>query len=99
MWDYRTNKGLKPEQPVPRPRPRYQDWHVCEILARKETGTVRAAVDGIEVTQYRHPDASVLKRGPIGMQIHSPAGVFEYKDIRIEAHPKRDELITVITVK
>ena len=95
MWDYRTNKGLKPEHPTPRPRPRYQDWHVCEILARLETGEVRAAVDGVEVTKYRHADPSVLKKGPIGMQIHSHIGVFEYKDIRIQEDPKEDKLLTV----
>jgi hypothetical protein len=95
MWDYRTNKGLKPEHPTPRPKPRYQDWHVCEILARLETGEVRVAVDGVEVTKYKHADPAVLKKGPIGMQIHSPAGVFEYKDIRIQEEPREDKLITV----
>jgi hypothetical protein len=95
MWDYRTNKGLKPEHPTPRPRPRYQDWHVCEILAKVDSGDVRAAVDGLEVTKYKHPDPSVLKRGPIGMQIHAAVGVFDHKDIRIEADPAEDRLITV----
>ncbi len=95
MWDYRTNTGLKPEHPTPRPRPRYQDWHVCEILAKLETGEVRVAVDGLEVTKYKHPDPSVLKRGPIGMQIHGNVGVFDHRDIRIEADPKEDRFITV----
>jgi hypothetical protein len=95
MWDYRTNKGLKPEHPIPRPRPRYQDWHVCEILAKLETGEVRVAVDGIEITKYKHPDPSVLQRGPIGMQIHGSVGIFEYKDIRVETDPKEDRLITL----
>jgi len=95
MWDYRTNKGLKPEHPTPRPRPRYQDWHVCEILAKLDTGEVRAAVDGVEITKYKHPEPSVLKRGPIGMQIHSSVGIFEYKQIKVEEDPKEDKLITV----
>ena len=95
MWDYRTNKGLKPEHPTPRPRPRYQDWHICEILARLETGEVRTAVDGIEVAEYKHPDPSVLKKGPIGMQIHGSIGIFDYKDIKVEADPKENRLITV----
>lgn len=95
MWDYRLNQGIKPEHPTPRPRPRYQDWHVCEILAKLETGEVRAAVDGMEVTKYKHPDPSVLKRGPIGMQIHGAVGIFDHKDIRIEVDPKEDRLITV----
>ncbi len=95
MWDYRTNRGLKPEHPTPRPRPRYQDWHVCEILTNIERGEVRAAVDGVQVTRYQHPEPAVLKRGPIGMQIHGSAGVFDYKDIRIEVEPTEDSLITL----
>jgi hypothetical protein len=95
MWDYRTNKGLKPEHPTPRPRPRYQDWHLCEILAKLNTGEVRVSVDGVEVTKYQHPDPSMLKRGPIGMQIHAAVGVFDHKDIRIESDPTEDRLITV----
>jgi hypothetical protein len=95
MWDYRTNTGLKPWHPTPRPRPRYQDWHVCEVLARLDTGEVRAAVDGIEVTRYTHPDPSALKRGPIGMQIHAAVGIFDHKDILIETDPVEDCLITL----
>ena len=95
MWDYRTNKGLKPEHPDPRPRPRYQDWHVCEILARLATGEVRVAVDGVEITKYKHPDPSVLNRGPIGMQIHGSVGIFEYKEIKIDPDPKEERLLTV----
>jgi hypothetical protein len=95
MWDYRTNKGLQPWHPTPRPRPRYQDWHVCEILARIDSGEVRAAVDGIEVTRYKHPDPAILKAGPIGMQIHGSIGIFEYKDIKVEPNPPADRLITL----
>lgn len=95
MWDYRINKGLKPWHPDPRPRPRYQDWHVCEILARLGIGEVRVAVDGLEVTKYKHPEPSALRRGPIGMQIHGSVGIFEYKDIRVEINPADDRLITL----
>jgi hypothetical protein len=95
MWDYRTNQGIKPEHPTPWPRPRYQDWHICEILARLATGEVRAAVDGIAVMKYRHPNPAVLQRGPIGMQIHGSVGVFDHKDIRVEVDPKEDRLITL----
>lgn len=34
-------------------------------------------------------------RGPIGMQIHAAVGIFDHKDIRIEADPTDDRLITV----
>lgn len=41
------------------------------------------------------PREAHLKRGPIGMQIHAAVGIFDHKDIRIEADPKLDKLITV----
>ena len=94
MWDYRANKGLKPEHPNPRPRPRYQDWHACEVLANIATGEVLAAVDGIQVTKYKH-DPALLKRGPIGMQIHAAQGIFDHKDILIESDPIENRLITL----
>jgi hypothetical protein len=94
MWDYRANKGLKPEHPNPRPRPRYQDWHTCEALANIETGEVLAAVDGMQVTQYKH-DPALIKRGPIGMQIHAPQGIFDHKDIWIESDPAEKRLVTL----
>ncbi|HTB79905.1 MAG TPA: DUF1080 domain-containing protein [Opitutaceae bacterium] len=95
MWDYRVNKDVKPTRVIPRQALRYHDWHTSEILANLQTGEVRMAVDGIEIIRYRHPDPTLLKRGPIGMQIHSATSVVEYKDIKIEADPKEDRLITV----
>jgi hypothetical protein len=68
---------------------------VCEILAKLGSGEVRVAVDGLVITRYKHPDPSVLRKGPIGMQIHGAVGIFEYKDIRVEADPEQDQLITL----
>lgn len=80
---------------VPKPAHSYHDWHVCEILARLATGELRVAVDGVEITRYKHGDPTVLKRGPIGMQLHAAKAEMEYKDIKLEADPKDDRLLTV----
>jgi hypothetical protein len=95
MWDYRINKNVNPVRVVPKQGLLYHDWHTSEILANLRTGAVRMAVDGLEIIQYRHPNPVLLKKGPIGMQLHSAASVVEYRDIRIEEDPKEDKLITV----
>ena len=98
MWDYRTNKNVANgtlTRVVPKPAHSYRDWHVCEILARLATGELRVAVDGVEITRYKHGEPSVLKRGPIGLQLHAAKAEMEYKDIRIEPEPAEDWLITV----
>ncbi|HZP61471.1 MAG TPA: DUF1080 domain-containing protein [Opitutaceae bacterium] len=95
MWDYRINKDVKPIRVIPRQNLLYHDWHTSEILANLRTGEVRMAVDGVEIIRYRDADASVRKKGPVGMQIHSAKSIVEYKDIRIEPDPGEDRLITV----
>ncbi len=96
MWDYHKGKGnIKVERDGSLKKPRYQDWHVSEILTNLDTGEVRFANDGVEVMHYKYPDVSALKRGPIGMQIHAATGIFDYKDIYVEADPKENKLVTV----
>jgi hypothetical protein len=96
MWDYHKGKGnIKVERDPTFKKPRYQDWHVGEILANLETGEIRFANDGVEIMHYKYPDVSALKRGPIGMQIHAATGTFDYKDIYVEADPKENQLLTV----
>jgi len=95
MWDYRTNKAVTPERVIPRQSLQYHDWHTTEVLARLKTGSVRMAVDGVEIIRYTHPDPSVLLRGPIGMQLHQATAIMEYKDIRVEPDPAEDRLLTV----
>src|SRR5437764_1499628 len=69
-------------------------WSIVE-------GTMRAAVDGVEITRYTHPDPAErtdpekrIVPGPIGMFRHG-GGASEYKDIFVEANPKEDRLLTV----
>jgi hypothetical protein len=70
-------------------------WHETEVLARLADGTVRMAVDGVEVTRYRDEDAARLRKGPIGLQIHAGASEVEYKDLQVEISPIEDRLLTV----
>jgi hypothetical protein len=65
------------------------------VLGNLKEGTLRMAVNGIEIVRYKDEDPGRLKRGPIGLQIHSGASIVEYKDIEIELDPKENRLITV----
>jgi hypothetical protein len=64
-------------------------------LGNLTEGTLRMAVNGIEIVRYKDEDPSRLKRGPIGLQIHSGASIVEDKDIEVEIEPKDNRLITV----
>jgi hypothetical protein len=95
MWDYHPGKKGPPREKLPHPDFDPGAWHESEILAHLKTGTIRMAVNGVEVTRYTDEDATRLRRGPIGLQIHAGASEVEYKDIRLELDPKEDRLITV----
>jgi hypothetical protein len=94
MWDYHKGKKGPPREKLPHPDFDVHQWHETEILAHLATGTVRMAVDGVEVTRYKDEDPHRLQRGPIGLQIHAGASVVEYKDVEIEVEPKEDRLLT-----
>jgi hypothetical protein len=102
MWDYHPPKhhNLPHETLAPGSRD-FTRWSVTELLCNLEKGTMRAAVDGVEIARYTHPHATErtdpdkrIVAGPIGMFRHG-AGASEYKDIYVEANPKEDRLITV----
>ncbi len=95
MWDYHPGKGSPPRENIPHTKADPHQWHETEVLARLKAGTVRMAVNGIEIVRYKDEDPSRLKRGPIGLQIHSGASIVEYKDIEVEVDPREDRLITV----
>jgi hypothetical protein len=70
-------------------------------LCNVETGTVRAAVDGVEIARYTHPDPAERKvpetriiTGPIGRFRHG-AGAPEHRDIYPEDDPKEHRLLAV----
>jgi hypothetical protein len=93
MWDYIENHALKPEKLAPGSRD-FESWHLTEVLAHLATGTIRYAVDGVEIGRYQDKDPTRLHRGPIGMQRHGKGGS-EYRDIFVEDDPAVDHLLTV----
>ncbi len=98
LWDYRTNKNI-PVDPVGKALARkiagQHDWIKVEILA--QGNRIRVAYNGQQVLDWREPDPSLLKDGPIGLQLHghTPPQEVVYKNVVIEAFPKEDRLITV----
>jgi hypothetical protein len=96
MWDYHPGMSDDPSyQKLPHPDFDPHVWNETEILAHLKTGTVRVAVNGVEVTRYTDKNPARLQKGPIGLQIHSGASEVEYKDIEIEVDPKANRLVTV----
>ena len=95
MWDYHPGKKSPPRETLAKPGFDPHVWHESEILANMTNGTVRMAVNGVEVIRYTDEDRARLRKGPIGLQIHSGASVVEYKDIEIETNPTEDRLVTV----
>jgi len=102
MWDYHPPQHHNlPHATLAQGTKDSTKWTTTEILRDLEKGTMCAAVDGVEIARYTHPNPTertdAEKRiipGPIGMFRHG-GGVSEYKDIYIEANPKQDKLITV----
>jgi hypothetical protein len=102
MWDYHPpqHRNLAHESLAEGSRD-FTRWSTTELLADLETGTMRAAVDGVEIVRYAHPyptERSNPERrivpGPIGMFRHG-SGASEYRDIYVEVDPAQDTLYTV----
>jgi hypothetical protein len=102
MWDYHPPKhhNLWHETLAKGSRD-FTRWCTTELLCNLEKGTMRAAVDGVEISRYthshpgeRHDPGTRIIPGPIGMFRHG-AGASEYKDISVEVNPKSDRLLTV----
>jgi hypothetical protein len=102
MWDYHPPKHHNlPHETIAKGSKDYEKWSTTEILCDLEKGTMRAAVDGVEIARYTHPHPTERtdpeKRviaGPIGLFRHG-GGTSEYKDVYVEANPKSDKLLTV----
>jgi len=102
MWDYHPPKhhNLWFEKIAPGSNDSTQ-WCTTEVLCDLKKGTMRAAVDGVELARYTHPTPGErldpekrIVPGPIGLFRHG-GGASEYKDVFLEANPKEDVLITV----
>jgi hypothetical protein len=93
-WDYAGGGGLPGITHPMTAKLSASDWHRSEVLCRLATGTCRMATDGIEVLAYKEPNPGRLKKGPIGLQIHSGTSEVQYKDVFIDPAPTEDKLLT-----
>lgn len=102
MWDYHPPKHHDlPHGKIADGSRDSTRWCTTEILCNLEKGTMRAAVDGVEIARYTHPTPGErndpekrIVPGPIGLFRHG-GGTSEYKDVFVEANPKANGLITV----
>lgn len=99
-WDYTVNKGAPGKLSISRDLSKElglkrSEWTQAEILVNRAKGTVRMAVNGIEMLYYTDDNPARLKKGPIGLQAHAANQDVRYKDIYIEVAPKEDRLITL----
>ena len=87
MWDYIAAKGLRVFKTTREKVTSQHEWVKVEILA--QGNRVRSAFNGVQVMEWREPDTSRIKEGPIGVQLHTWTGPQEvqYKDIVIETFP------------
>lgn len=104
MWDYHPPKHHNlPHEKIAQGWNDSAQWCTAEILCNLEKGTMRAAVDGVELARYTHstptertyPEKRIIP-GPIGLFRHG-SGASEYKNVYVEANPKENVLITVKT--
>jgi len=75
----------------------YGQHELVQVEMLAQGNRLRVAYNGQQVLDWRAPDQSQLKAGPIGLQLHGfpyPQEVI-YKDVVIETFPKEDRLFTV----
>ncbi len=99
-WDYTTSKGFAGKFNVSRDLDKEtglkrSQWTQAEILVNRMKGTIRMAVNGIEVLSYTDSTPSRFKHGPLCLQAHSGNHEVRYKDVFVEVSPKEDRLITL----
>jgi hypothetical protein len=94
-WNYSGSGGLPGITHPMMGKFNSSEWHTTELLCRLMTGTCRMATDGIEVLAYKEPAPAKLKKGPIGLQIHSGTSEVQYKDVFLDPAPADDKLLTV----
>jgi hypothetical protein len=75
----------------------YGQHELVQVEMLAQGNRLRVAYNGQQVLEWREPDVTQIKSGPIGLQLHGfpyPQEVI-YKDVVIETFPKDDRLITV----
>ena len=90
MWDYHPPKHHNlPHETLAKGSRDFTRWCTTELLCNLEKGTIRAAVDGVEIAQYthshpgeRHDPENAHHPGAIGMFRHGGR-------VRIQGHLSR----------
>jgi hypothetical protein len=95
MYDLFGRNGLPVDGGPAKKVGKQHDWNDIEILA--QGNRVRVAVNGVAVVDWRDPEPSRIKEGPIGLQLHSNTVPQEihFKGLVLETFPKEDKLTTV----
>lgn len=94
MYDLYGRNGLPVDGGPAKKVGKQHDWNDLEILAQGDR--VRVAVNGKLVVDWRDPEPNRIKKGPIGLQLHSnkvPQEV-HFKDLLLTTSPE-DKMTTV----
>lgn len=99
LWDYVNGNGPNTNQTCLQTNGggtgNWNNWKTTEILANLKNGTIKTAVDGVAMTNYKAAKLSDWRKGPIGLQDHGNNPV-EYKNIKIEVNPADTNLASII---
>lgn len=95
LYDLFGRNGLPVDGRPAKKVGRQHDWNDIEILA--QGNRIRVAINGVLVVDWRDQEPKRIKKGPIGLQLHSnnvPQEV-RFKGLQLETFPKEDKLLTV----
>ena len=98
IWDYISNKNIPFDQSGKALAKKIYGQHdLVQVEMLAQGNRLRVAYNGQQVLDWREPDASRIKAGPIGLQLHgfTPPQEVIYKYVVIETFPKENRLITV----
>ena len=85
MWDYRPGKGSPPRENIPHTKADPHQWHETEVLGNLNEGTLRMAVNGIEIVRYKDEDPRTAQAWS-----DRPADPLGRLDRRVQGHRSGD---------
>jgi len=94
FYDLFGRGGLKVDGEPAKKVGKQHDWNDLEILA--QGNRIRLVVNGVQVADWRDPEAKAMYEGPIGLQLHSNKVPQEihFKDLVLTTFPE-DKLTTL----
>jgi hypothetical protein len=92
MWDYHPPKHHNlPHETLAEGSRDFTKWSTTELLCNLEKGTLRAAVDGVEIVRYTHPTPASERTRRNG-SFQAPSDVPpRFRCVRIQSHLRRGE--------